>query len=1016
MPLIRPVRIAALALFVLFALLYMILDSQRATAERALFPTPQKLEWQKGEFRLRAGEPVASADPAAVSDFLGRLSIRTGADHPLGTPARLHFDLLPAVDPVLGDEGYRLQIDGDAVTAQANKAAGLFYASQTLIQLLSDDGKSFPAVKIEDWPAMKYRGVMVDISRGLVPNVATFERILRSLARLKINAVQPYIEDTFAFKAFPFIGRDRGAWTPEEVQQLSAVARRSYVDMSPCFESLGHMGQILRHPEMASLRETGDVINPANEGSYQFLKTCFEELAQAFPFPYINVGCDETSGLGQGPSKSIAAAKGVGKVYTDHVRRLDDLCHGVNRKMQIWGDMLLNYPGIAGDLPKDVIVLNWNYWTQSGFSSIAQYRGLGYEQIVCPGTQSWGCMFPDLAIAEGNIRGFAREGKAAGALGVMNTAWRDNGEVFYDYDWLPYAMGAEASWSSAPAQGEAFDRNFERAFFGPGGEGLASAFRALGDSVSLGGGHGADWTFHLYYDDPFAGLSLPSSSSGNAKLDRLAALADRIDTAVRAAHPTEHLEVLPYLSYGAARIRCIGERYRAALKAAELYTGAFGTGDGPVPDARSRIVQAQEQVHGIRAQAEALRDRYAELWRIENKEPGLKNVLDRYAGVIHACQDREARLRDALADLDAGRPLASPEKIGLALPASTDQGYRIPDRMTGTKAWAAGSVLALRVDLPRALEASVPERLVVPASQVPGVPQVARLRILSETGQVLATQAAQVDDIGGDRRLVTFFLPAGSAGVQRLGLDTATADVKPEDAVTVENARELPGGLWIGNSRFRALLGTEGAHLYRWDVTALKQRDVTVPGDTDWHGFDDVGGERASTFKLTPVLHGPLCVQLRCEAPDGFTKLLTFYSGVGWWETRFDSPIDFFWHYDDPLVMGTRSTAPGRYRFSDGREGPLTDESEVSQQDRAVWVAKYNPDHFVLGLIAGKDKISLRAGPGGSMGGVGIEGGGAAARLLTYADVAPTDWHAVADLSSSDMTLAQAAVSIGGVP
>ncbi len=466
--------------FLLSTLLLGSVVSSHAAIHPPILPTPRSVTWGDGSFSLHGREKIASDAPVEVEDFVSRLDQRTGTVHPLAASGPIQFQLLKVRREDLGDEGYRIVVSKKDVLVETNTAAGLYYGSLTLLQLVQGEGKhwSIPVVTVEDWPAMAYRGVMVDISRGLVPNLPTFERMIKSYSEMKINAVQPYIEDTFAFKSFPFIGRDRGAWTPEEVQQMVAVAQKYHVDLSPCFESLGHMGQILKHPEVADLRETGDVITPAKEASYDFLRTCYGELAAAFPFPYLNVGCDETGGLGQGPSKPMAQKDGVGKVYSTHLQRLDALCHEVHRKMQFWGDMMIAYPGIVGDMPKDAIVMNWDYGTHQNFRNIGIYKGYGYQQIVCPGIQSWSSMFTDVNSAEPNIRGFIKEGKAAGALGVLNTGWRDDGEVLFDYDCYADAIGAECSWATTPAEGAAFDAAFESAFFGPHSAGLARAFRA----------------------------------------------------------------------------------------------------------------------------------------------------------------------------------------------------------------------------------------------------------------------------------------------------------------------------------------------------------------------------------------------------------------------------------------------------------------------------------------------------------------------------------------------------------
>jgi hypothetical protein len=194
-----------------------------------------------------------------------------------------------------------------------------------------------------------------------------------------------------------------------------------------------------------------------------------------------------------------------------------------------------------------------------------------------------------------------------------------------------------------------------------------------------------------------------------------------------------------------------------------------------------------------------------------------------------------------------------------------------------------------------------------------------------------------------------------------MALDAVRAEAP--DQVTITPALELKDGIWITNGRYRALLGPQGAHLFKWNVSALGGQCVTMHGNYDWSGFDDVGGQRDAAFKLSTMARGPICVRIDCRSPDGFHKMLTFYAGLGWYETRFDDPVNFFWDYDDPSVMGASSTTPGAYRFSDGRTGVLPPAGTLSYAERCSWVARYRPDGFTLGLISPESQPTLRAGP-----------------------------------------------------
>ncbi|NLV73402.1 MAG: hypothetical protein GXY52_01770 [Chloroflexi bacterium] len=49
---------------------------------------------------------------------------------------------------------------------------------QTLRQLVRTFGAELPVLSIRDWPSLEHRGVMMDVSRGKVPTVATIKQVI----------------------------------------------------------------------------------------------------------------------------------------------------------------------------------------------------------------------------------------------------------------------------------------------------------------------------------------------------------------------------------------------------------------------------------------------------------------------------------------------------------------------------------------------------------------------------------------------------------------------------------------------------------------------------------------------------------------------------------------------------------------------------------------------------------------------------------------------------------------------
>jgi len=135
---------------------------------------------------------------------------------PVEVPETLaHHDLLAR-------EAYRLTIKADEILIDAVQPAALRNALATLAQLARQTGGLLPLTLIEDYPSIPYRGVMLDVSRGKIPNRKKLEEVIRLLASYKYNVLQLYIEDCYILQSHPLLSRSNGYYTKEEVAYLDA--------------------------------------------------------------------------------------------------------------------------------------------------------------------------------------------------------------------------------------------------------------------------------------------------------------------------------------------------------------------------------------------------------------------------------------------------------------------------------------------------------------------------------------------------------------------------------------------------------------------------------------------------------------------------------------------------------------------------------------------------------------------------------------------------------------------------
>jgi hexosaminidase len=423
------------------------------------------------------------------------------------------FDVAPLdiQAPVsVADQAYALTVTPSTIILYTDGPAGLFYAVQTLRQVIRLHGLKLPGLDIQDWPSLSYRGLMLDISRRKVPTLSTLKQVVAELAHFKLNVLQLYTEHTFQFPRHPKIGADCGSLSSQDILELDAVCRQHHIELMPNLQSFGHMRNTLLIPEYQHLAETDLLwtLSPAFEETYTLLDELYADMLPAFTSNTLNVDCDETYDLGKGASKSLAEEMGVGRVYLSHILRVRELAARHGRHIQMWGDILLHHPELIDDVPDDVTLLDWHYDPADEYPTVKTFAEAGRRFWVCPGVGSWNSVFPRLYGANVNIRNLTRDGVDAGAEGMLNTDWGDHGHYQpLGLSWYGYAFGAAQGWTGGTTSDEDFQAAFGPLFFDSEHDEVLAALHRLADTNQLPNvyRHNRSQTILALFDEPLVG-------------------------------------------------------------------------------------------------------------------------------------------------------------------------------------------------------------------------------------------------------------------------------------------------------------------------------------------------------------------------------------------------------------------------------------------------------------------------------------------------------------------------------
>ena len=434
--------------------------------ENASFPLKNRvMEMSRTLAAFFALPPEVCAGEPAAGEILVRMVRKTG----------------------IGKEGFRIAVQPEGpIRLEAASDAGFFYGMQTVCRLLRKPSRT-PCCRISDHPSLEERGYMLDVSRCKVPTMETIKERVRSLAALRYNSIQLYMEHTFAFSAHERVWAASSPFTAEEIMELDGFCREYFIELVPNLNSFGHLNRWLKHPEYRSLAECDppylqpgigisrqEVLHPGKE-SLDFMDSLYREFLPNFTSRKVNIGCDETMELGKGKSAAICRKKGVAQIYLDFLTRLTERVNRQGFSVEFWGDIILHQPDLIEKLPPGITALAWGYEADHPFEeNCTHFQNAGVKYLICPGTSAWQSILGRTANMTGCIRNAIGAGCRHSARGMLMTDWGDNGHHQYDpISWPGIVMGGGCAWNAEAAEAtEALLPLGISLAFAPGKEGI----------------------------------------------------------------------------------------------------------------------------------------------------------------------------------------------------------------------------------------------------------------------------------------------------------------------------------------------------------------------------------------------------------------------------------------------------------------------------------------------------------------------------------------------------------------
>ncbi|AWK03296.1 beta-N-acetylhexosaminidase [Flavobacterium crocinum] len=298
-------------------------------------------------------------------------------------------------------EGYKIEISSNKISV-SGKEEGLFYAVQTLLQLLPNKISAeikLPCVIIEDQPRYSYRGLHLDVCRHFF-SVSVIKDFIRQMSSYKLNnfhwhltddqgwrieikkypkltevgskRAQTLVGNKFERSPFFFDGNPYGGfYTQEEIKDVVKFAEAHYVNVIPEIEMPGHASAaVTAYPNLACFPDRNykvveswgvfeDVFCAGKGETFTFLEDVLTEVMTLFPSKNIHIGGDEC------PKTRWKACPNCQKRIKDlglkdehelqsyFIKRIEKFLNANGRQIFGWDEIL------EGGLAPNAAVMSW---------------------------------------------------------------------------------------------------------------------------------------------------------------------------------------------------------------------------------------------------------------------------------------------------------------------------------------------------------------------------------------------------------------------------------------------------------------------------------------------------------------------------------------------------------------------------------------------------------------------------------------------------------------------------------
>ena len=373
-----------------------------------IIPYPVKAEKHEGFFELKSTTVIIYEDNLFLraKQLKESLESATGFNIKTGQVNNKTDQIVLRINEELdhlGNEGYVIEVNQNKIQIEAFHSKGIFWALQTLLQLLPSDILRdakvdnvkwyIPSCTIEDSPRFAWRGLMIDYSRTFW-NKRITKKYIDAMAFYKLNKLHMHLTDDQGWRIeidkYPKLTeiasrfdtsynepKEReGFYSKSDMRELIAYAQERNIDIIPEIEMPGHSSEVFSvYPELSCKKDTtkihpftlgpgihNEIFCAGNDETFLFIKNVLSEIIEIFPSKYIHIGGDEA------PKQHwMECDKCQQRIKDEGLKDEHELqswfINQIEKYLSANGKTLIGWDEISeGELSENATVMYWRAW------------------------------------------------------------------------------------------------------------------------------------------------------------------------------------------------------------------------------------------------------------------------------------------------------------------------------------------------------------------------------------------------------------------------------------------------------------------------------------------------------------------------------------------------------------------------------------------------------------------------------------------------------------------------------